>query len=113
METDLIGKELGGIRRTDTGFVRSSWWFFQREFEDKDKPYWYAKKRAIASAKEEEGKVKEKYIGKDLPFKLPRELMTRDEWGRYLSGDVVIQKESPDSDRSKMLALKHKKRSTK
>lgn len=106
-EEPLIGREIDGIRRTEDGFVKASWWFFQKEFEDKKNPYWYAKKRSSPDKNQQHGRIKEKYIGKELPFDLPKKLMTKSEWRRYVRGELVIIDEPIElDDREKMLRLK-------
>jgi len=97
---ELIGKKVKGIRRTEAGFVKKGWWFFQREFPDKTNPYWYRKKRGDAKKAKEEGPVVEEYVGVELPFKLPKGLLTKPEYRRYKAGALVI-KDHPTSHKIK------------
>jgi len=91
---DLIGMVVNGIRRTKDGFVKedSNWWFFQRDFPDKKRPYWYAKKRSESGED-----VLEEYVGVDLPFTIPRELLTSEEYSRYAVGELIIEPEEPEN----------------
>jgi len=75
-----IGVQINGIRKTQSGYVREGWWYFLRHFPDKEASYWYKKKRLPAKPGEEEGKIVEEYVGRELPFEIPPELAEA-EWG--------------------------------
>ena len=75
-----IGVQINGVRKTQSGYVREGWWYFLRDFQDKDASYWYRKKRLPAKPGEEEGEIVEEYIGRELPFEVPPEL-AESEWG--------------------------------
>jgi len=75
-----IGVQIQGVRKTQGGYTYQGWWFFLREFPDKQSSYWYKKHRLPAKAGEEEGEIIEEYVGKELPFDVPPELAEA-KWG--------------------------------
>jgi transposase len=75
-----IGVQIQGVRKTKSGYVYNSWWFFLRDFPDKEASYWYRKRRLPAKEGEEEGEIIEEYVGKELPFEVPPEL-AESKWG--------------------------------
>ena len=79
LQDKWIGVQIDGIRKTQSGYVKDGWWYFLRDFADKDAKYWYKKKRLPAKGGEKEGQVVEEYIGRDLPFEVPPELQ-EPEW---------------------------------
>jgi len=84
-----IGRTMDGVRKTEGGWVwvdpetKESFWYYQKYYETrdtkgrlvkKDGPYWY-KKRSIPDEDGEEGRrIEEVYVGKSLPFKIPKRL---------------------------------------
>ena len=87
-----VGVQMGGVRKTQSGYVKDSWWYFLREFPDKEARYWYRKMRMPAKEGEEEGKIVEEYIGRILPFTVPPEL-SEPKWGVTSSGSDPVEKE--------------------
>lgn len=75
-----IGVQINGVRKTQSGYVRDGWWYFLRDFPDKEASYWYRKKRLPAEEGEEEGEIIEEYVGRELPFEIPPELAEA-KWG--------------------------------
>jgi len=75
-----IGVQILGVRKTQSGYVYQDWWYFLRDFPDKQASYWYRKKRLPAKAGEDEGEIVENYVGKELPFEVPPELAEA-KWG--------------------------------
>lgn len=75
-----IGVQIDGVRKTQSGYVKDGWWYFLRDFPDKEASYWYRKKRLPAKPNEEEGKIEEEYVGRELPFEVPPEL-AEPKWG--------------------------------
>lgn len=75
-----IGVQIEGVRKTQSGYVWDGWWFFLRDFPDKQASYWYKKKRLPAKEGQEEGEIIEEYVGKELPFEVPPEL-AEPSWG--------------------------------
>jgi hypothetical protein len=75
-----IGVQIEGVRKTQSGYVKEGWWYFLRDFPDKEASYWYRKKRLPAKAGEDEGDIIEEYVGRELPFEIPPELAEA-KWG--------------------------------
>jgi len=75
-----IGVQIEGVRKTQSGYVKDGWWWFLRDFPDKEASYWYRKKRLPAKPGEDEGKIEEEYVGRELPFEVPPEL-AESKWG--------------------------------
>lgn len=84
-----IGSKIGGVRKTEGGWVwtdpdtAKTYWFYQKMFETRDSegrlvkrdgPYWY-KKRSVPDEDSKEGRrIDEVYVGKSLPFEIPKDL---------------------------------------
>jgi len=96
-----IGVEIAGVRKTQSGYVKEGWWYFLRNFPDKEASYWYRKKRLPAKPGEEEGEIIEEYIGRELPFEVPPELAEA-KWG------ITAKKTAPKAKKRKK-AIKAKK----
>jgi hypothetical protein len=97
-----IGVQIAGVRKTQSGYVHEGWWFFLRDFPDKEASYWYRKKRLPAKPGEDEGEIVEEYVGRELPFEVPPELAEA-EWGV-----TVTQKAQKAKSRKRTTPIKKK-----
>jgi len=97
-----VGVQIGGVRKTQSGYVHEGWWYFLRHFPDKEASYWYRKKRLPAKPGEEEGEIVEEYVGRELPFDVPPELAEA-EWGV-----TVTKKGQKAKSRKKVTPVKKK-----
>ena len=81
-EDPSVGVEIGGVRKTASGYVYNGLWFWRKKVHEKgekikkhgrvegvvsqDRWYWYAKRRLPAKPGQKEGEIEEIYIGLDL-----------------------------------------------
>lgn len=72
-ETDpTIGVEIDGIRKTFSGYVHNSWWYFMKMVHpgktknDPDQCFWYRKRRVPDPNNPETFTIDEEYVGKIL-----------------------------------------------
>ena len=82
-----IGIEIGGIRKTFSGYVWDDWWYFQKTVHRSDDPnvpnqcYWYRKKKVPDPSNPDDFETIEEYVGAKLidldtglPIDVPQEI---------------------------------------